>query len=454
MGRRTRANVYRAITISLVLLLVFSLVFPAQAATEMKTDFGTFYYSAPYGVGRGGATYQDGLMYDNRDPRYGYNILVKFDIAQDVKIYKIVFYGDAQGISSVPVVKANTGKKPSGTAYLQMAGGYTESKTFYGTRVSASEVRANLPPTYQANFKHNDSDIYAKIEIDLGGQPINGSVEFTFNVYTTALPEGYKKVDVEFFTYVIIYYYDPVLQQQVSKTIELTKHVTVTKPPILRFILAASIAIISMGIVYALSVLGFFESFTTLDLVTVSVMAAFQAVRVQIIGRQLVFPILDRVPGAYNFAVADFPFIMLLIIAAYIVRKPGVVTLTLFLYNIISEIGRYGINPLRRAYPFAQGLVPDLYLLFRYKVTPRELFGKEKVLGLEVGYRDGFFVGFFRGLFMQLSLYLVFFPVLFRLQYDLGYVLRRITLPRAIGNGIEGAISVPIAEKTYEAIQY
>ncbi|GEM_PF-6577131 len=455
MGRRTRGNVYRVILLSMVFLLAFSLIFPAQAATEYKTDLGTFYYSLPYGVGRGGATYKDGLMYDNRDPRYGYNVMIKFDIAEDAKIYKIIFYGDAQGVSEINIVKPNTNKKITGTVYYKLSGGYTGSKQFEGSRTTASEVKAALPTTMVSEFKHNDNDTYAKVEISLGNSTINGTVEFTFNVYTGPLPEGYKEVDVTFYTYVIVYYYDPVVDQVVSKAYELKKVVTVSKPPMLRFILAASIAIVSMGIVYALSVLGFFESFTTVDLVTIAVLAAFQAVRVQIIGRQLVFPLLDRVPGAYNFAVADFPFIMLLIIAAYIVKKPGSVTLTLFLYNIISEIGRYGINPLRRAYPFAQGVVPDLYLLLRYKLTSVELFAdKPLIKGITVGHVDGFFVGFFRGLFMQLSLYLVFYPVLFRLQYDLGYVLIRITIPRAIGNGIEGAISVPIAKKVEEAIQY
>lgn len=246
---------------------------------------------------------------------------------------------------------------------------------------------------------------------------------------------------------------------------EITKTIKVINPPITRLYIVIGLTLGVFAALIFLSKIGFFEMYSTLDLVSMAMIGATMVVWVQILGRQFVFPITDRIPFAYNFAVADIPYILLLITAIALVKKPGTASLTLFVYNIVSEIGWYGINPLWWAYPFAQGLPVDFYLLIRGRavLTNKAIFFKRSISEEEfeaartipgLRYLDGLIIGLLRGFFMQISLYLVFFPNLFRLEYLWEYVFWWIVIPWSIGNAIGGAISVPIAERIREAAQY
>jgi len=246
---------------------------------------------------------------------------------------------------------------------------------------------------------------------------------------------------------------------------EIIKTIKVINPPITRLYVVVGLTLGVFAALIFLSKIGFFEMYSTLDLVSMAMIGATMVVWVQILGRQFVFPITDRIPFAYNFAVADIPYVLLLITAIALVKKPGTASLTLFVYNIVSEIGWYGINPLWWAYPFAQGLPVDFYLLLRGKavLTDKAIFFKRTISEEEfetartipgLSYLDGFMIGLLRGFFMQISLYLVFFPNLFRLEYLWEYVFWWIVIPWTIGNAVGGAISVPIAERIREAAQY
>ncbi len=246
---------------------------------------------------------------------------------------------------------------------------------------------------------------------------------------------------------------------------EIVKTIKVINPPITRLYIVVGLTLGVFAALIFLSKIGFFEMYSTLDLVSMAMIGATMVVWVQILGRQFVFPITDRIPFAYNFAVADIPYVLLLITAIALVKKPGTASLTLFVYNIVSEIGWYGINPLWWAYPFAQGLPVDFYLLLRGKavLTDKAIFFKRTISEEEfesartipgLSYFDGFIMGLLRGFFMQVSLYLVFYPNLFRLEYLWEYVFWWVVIPWTIGNAIGGAISVPIAERIREAAQY
>jgi hypothetical protein len=268
-------------------------------------------------------------------------------------------------------------------------------------------------------------------------------------------------------------------------------------PPTDRII---GIFIVTAAIFFALIYLswsGAFSFFSTEDLIMIAVIGAIQTVYVQIIGRQFVFPVVDRVPGGFFFAIGDLPYIFLLVSAVAITRKPGTVSLTLFVYNITSEIGWYGLNPLWWMYPFAQGLAADIYVLVRGKgiftsemswfdwstakkeVSKEELVvAKERTINEDVfleddfeiteleakdtltrkrtgipGILDGAAIGFLRGFFMQLSLYIIFYPNLFHVYYDVGY-FSIIVVTWAIGNAVAGAISVPVARVVDEALSF
>jgi hypothetical protein len=235
--------------------------------------------------------------------------------------------------------------------------------------------------------------------------------------------------------------------------------------PISRLILVWVLALGTFAGVIILGNLGFFRFYSVMDLISMAMIGAIMVVWVQILGRQLVFPAVNRIPMTHNFAVADFPYILLLVTSVALVRKPGVASLTLFVYNIVSEIGWYGLNILWWAYPFAQGLPVDFYLFirgkgvlterstfFRFRITEEELEEAPVIPFLK--YIDGFMIGLLRGFFMQVSLYTVFYPNLFRIEFFWEYVLWWHVIPWTIGNAISGALSVPIVEKIEEAITY
>lgn len=243
------------------------------------------------------------------------------------------------------------------------------------------------------------------------------------------------------------------------------KTIQIIDRPIMNLIIIWILAIGTFAGVIILGYLGFFRLYTAMDLVSMGMVGALMVVWVQILGRQLIFPLIDRLPFSHNFAVADFPYILLLVTAVALVRKPGSASLTLFVYNIVSEIGWYGLNFLWWAYPFAQGIPVDFYLLIRGKgvLTDKNTFLRFRLSeeDLEsVGtipflkYIDGFMIGLLRGFFMQVSLYTVFYPNLFRVEYFWEYVFWWHVIPWTIGNALSGAISVPIVEKIEEAITY
>ncbi len=243
------------------------------------------------------------------------------------------------------------------------------------------------------------------------------------------------------------------------------KPIQIIDRPIMNLIIIWILALGTFAGVIILGYLGFFRLYTSMDLVSMGMVGALMVVWVQILGRQLIFPLVDRIPMSHNFAVADFPYVLLLVTAIALVRKPGAASLTLFVYNIVSEIGWYGLNFLWWAYPFAQGIPVDFYLLirgkgvltdkntfFRFRLSEEELESVGSIPFLK--YFDGFMIGLLRGFFMQVSLYTVFYPNLFRVEYFWEYVFWWHVIPWTIGNAIGAAIAVPIVEKIEEAITY
>ena len=285
---------------------------------------------------------------------------------------------------------------------------------------------------------------------------------------------------------------------ELETLVDIAHPIEILPPPTDRIIAIFLITVTIFAALMYLSWSGAFNFYSTEDLIMIAIIGAIQTVYVQIIGRQFVFPVVDRVPGGYFFAIGDLPYIFLLVAAVAITRKPGTVSLTLFVYNITSEIGWYGLNPLWWMYPFAQGLAADIYVLLRGKgiftskmtwfnwSTPKGEISEEKLpemsketeLGedffldddVEIvelktkdtlaranigipGILDGAAIGFLRGFFMQLSLYLIFYPNLFHVYYNELY-FSAIVFTWAIGNAIAGAISVPVARIVEEALSF
>ncbi len=244
-----------------------------------------------------------------------------------------------------------------------------------------------------------------------------------------------------------------------SENIELPpKIINIVHPPIMNYIIITALVAAGFGLLLLSGYIGFFRMFSTTDLVVIAIISAMQAIWVHVIGRLLVFPLLNRIPLTYNFAVGDFPYILLLILAVMLIRKPGTVSLTLFVYNLSSQImGFYSFNPAWWSYPLAEGIVPDLWIFIRGEaiLTDRIIFFKRaistEVLEAAPGWRpikyvDGFIIGFTRGFTMQYALLAIFLPYFYRISYSFGYVFWWMVIPWAIGNSIEAVISIPIAE--------
>ena len=270
------------------------------------------------------------------------------------------------------------------------------------------------------------------------------------------LPSGVDYASIQLYILIRIYYPgdpEPVEYGPFPKIIR------VVPPPVMNYIIITLLVVAGFGLLIVAGYLGFFRMFSTTDLVTIAIISAMQAIWVHIIGRLLVFPILNRVPLTYNFAVGDFPYILLLITAVILVRKPGTVSLTLFVYNLSSQImGFYSFNPAWWSYPISEGLVPDIWILLRGDaiLTDKISFLKRKIPLEEleampsfkpIKYIDGLIIGFMRGFTMQYALYTVFLPYFYRISYSMGYIVWWMVIPWSVGNAIEAIISIPIAEE-------
>jgi|GEM_PF-5986937 len=224
-----------------------------------------------------------------------------------------------------------------------------------------------------------------------------------------------------------------------GETYTASKQVVILPPPMWRVYATAGISLILIPLIYVLGT-KYLKRLGTIDLIYMSIFSALMVVWVWL-GRMFIFPLVNRIPLTYEFAVADTPYIIILVSGAMVIAKPLSVSGMLFIYNIVMEIIYYGINPLWWSYPFIEGLPSDLWLLIRGKGAFK---GKLK-------YLDGFAVAGLRGVFMQLGLFLVYRPALQHLYFPWGRVLF-VTLSWALGNAIAGIISVPIGEKIKQAL--
>lgn len=185
------------------------------------------------------------------------------------------------------------------------------------------------------------------------------------------------------------------------------------------------------------------KSFKTKDIIYTTIFGILLVIWVQVIGRSLgFFALTNRIPVPFiNYALGDIGYATLFVLGVLLVRKPGVATLMLFIYDIVSEIFWYGINPLWWLYPIAEGVPVDLYL-----AAVNKFFAKKQGVEGEtirptgiMGYIDAAIIGGLRPLFAWLTLYYVFFPYLNH-YYTTTYVVIMHTSTLTIFNMIYGAL--------------
>ena len=189
-------------------------------------------------------------------------------------------------------------------------------------------------------------------------------------------------------------------------------------PPALSYALLLAANVVVLGAMFYLVKKGklYGRSFKTKDIIYTAIFGVLLVIWVQVIGRSLgFFALTNRLPIPYvNYAIGDIGYATLFVLGVLLVRKPGVATLMLLIYDIVSEIFWYGINPLWWLYPVAEGVPVDLYLAFINRVLALkrgEEPGTVRPAGL-FGAIDAAIIGGLRPLFAWTTLYYVFFPYL------------------------------------------
>lgn len=347
---------------------------------------------------------------------------------------------EGYNVSFSPVM---SGEDPRFEVYIVYSTG--ETKTYGDAKVS---------------LLHQENKTYVKI--DLGG--LSAGESYDVRVFLAApekLPSGLDSITIELDNTIS----GVLASGEVFEYSNIVKTIRVVNPPTMIYITITLMAFVGFLALIVAGYIGFFRIFSTTDLVSIAIIAAMQTIWVHIIGKPFFFPILNKIPLTYNFAVGDFPYIMLLIIVVMLIRKPGTVSLTLFVYNLSSQImGFYAFNPAWWSYPISEGLLPDLWILlrgdailtdkisiFKRGLSVEELESMKSWKPLK--YIDGFMIGFMRGFTMQYVLYVAFLPYFYRISYSMGYIMYWMVIPWAIGNAVEGAISVPIAEKVRQSAE-
>ncbi len=215
--------------------------------------------------------------------------------------------------------------------------------------------------------------------------------------------------------------------------------------PFYIYLVLLVVTLIILGIMFYLISKGklYGKSFKTKDIIYTTIFAILLVAWVQIIGRMLgFFALTNRVPIPFvNYALGDIGYATIFVLGVLLVRKPGVATLMLLIYDIVSELLFYGLDPRWWLYPLAEGIPVDLYLAFANKVFAKKYATETGVVMLKgwIGYIDAAIIGGLRALFAWLSLYYVFYPYLSHF-YTTTYVVFMHTGTITIFNMIYGAL--------------
>ena len=212
-------------------------------------------------------------------------------------------------------------------------------------------------------------------------------------------------------------------------------------------ILIVSLAVIG-GMFYLIKIGKLYgKSFKTKDIIYTVIFSILLVIWVQIIGRSLgFFALTNRIPIPFvNYALGDVGFVTFFVLGVLLIRKPGVATLMLLIYDWISELFWYGLNPLWWLYPIAEGVPVDLYLAAANKVLEKRQKGATYIkIGGIFGIIDTAIISALRPIFAWLSLYYVFFPYLNHF-YTTTYVVAMHTTATTVFDIIYGVlIAYPI----------
>jgi hypothetical protein len=180
---------------------------------------------------------------------------------------------------------------------------------------------------------------------------------------------------------------------------------------------------------------------TTQDILIVAALGVLLEVYDNIIGDQLIGPLLNPIPGADFSQIQDLPYLFLLLVGVALVRKPGCVTAMVFVNFLLAQLlFGSGHGALDWTDGLTQGIFCDLYIVARRG----GVFGPAASrLSMVV---DGFMIGLLRGAPNALLTDWTFDPYL-NATYYTWLQMWNDTWSNGLFNAIEGGVSAVLAHR-------
>jgi len=184
----------------------------------------------------------------------------------------------------------------------------------------------------------------------------------------------------------------------------------------------------------------------TQDILVVAIMGVLLEVYDNLIGDQLVTPVVQGIPYAHNLAVNDLPYMFLLMIGIAVIRKPGAATAMVFLNFLLMQLLYGGLesSPLYWPYGLLQGVFLDLYILYRRG----RVFSSAGVPAVV----DGLVLGALRAFPATAAQSAVITPLLSGITKTGGAIVVYVVL-NTIGNSIEAGITAPLAVRIARTVR-
>jgi hypothetical protein len=194
---------------------------------------------------------------------------------------------------------------------------------------------------------------------------------------------------------------------------------------------------------------------TTEDLFALAILSVLLLAWDTFLNDQLFGPIVSAIPVAGNFLnwiqLPDLPYMFIVMVAVATIRKPGTVTALIFVKRVLGEImfSTHGLNFANWPDALDEGVLTDLYILAR---------GGGLLSSTRAMLLDGFVIGFLRGGPNVIIGDAVLDPFLNgQIHTWASFIGTNIAggggfVGNAFGNGIEAAITAPLAVKVAEAV--
>ena len=203
-----------------------------------------------------------------------------------------------------------------------------------------------------------------------------------------------------------------------------------------------AICLIGLGIiVWAAQKSKRWARWTTQDILIVAALGVLLEVYDNIIGDQLIGPLLNPIPGADFSQIQDLPYLFLLLVGVALVRKPGCVTAMVFVNFLLAQLlFGSGHGALDWTDGLTQGIFCDLYIVARRG----RVFGPAATRLSMV--MDGFMIGLLRGGPNVFLTDWTFDPYL-NATYYTWLQMWNDTWTNGLFNGIEGGVSAILAHR-------